>query len=148
MTNGTNDSASSNASYDVFLSFNSDDREIVEKLAIYLADSVGLEPWYDKWNLIPGESWVKTLHRGLSQAQTCAAFVGPSGTGPWQRPEIETALIRKNSGQEFRIIPVLLPGVDSEPELPPWLEGLMWTDLRAGLDDDDALWRLESRINC
>ena len=78
--------------YAVFLSFNSQDREAVEQIALYLADKAGLRPWFDQWELIPGEPWTRNLERGLEASSTCAVFVGKSGEGPWQIREVETAL--------------------------------------------------------
>ena len=45
------------ANYDIFLSHNSKDTDIVEQLARRLRDKYGLKIWLDKWNLIPGETW-------------------------------------------------------------------------------------------
>lgn len=81
--------------YDVFLSYNSEDREPVEKIAVYLADCAGINPWLDKWKLIPGEDWVQNLERGLNSSSSCVVFVGQSGQGPWQRRELAAALDRQ-----------------------------------------------------
>ncbi len=35
----------SEKTYDVFLSYNSEDRDAVEKVAVYLSDKAGLRPW-------------------------------------------------------------------------------------------------------
>ena len=94
-------------SYAVFLSFNSEDREAVEQIACHLADKAKLRPWFDQWELIPGEPWVRNLERGLAASSTCAVFVGKSGEGPWQRREVETALRHQVDNYEFRVIPVL-----------------------------------------
>lgn len=136
-----------NLSYAVFLSFNSEDRDAVETVAIYLNDRANLRPWFDQWELIPGEPWVRNLERGLAAAKTCAVFVGKSGEGPWQKREVETALRHQVDSSDFRVIPVLLPDAPKQPKLPMFLSGNMWVDFRGkGLDDDDTLWRLECGI--
>ncbi|GAK61316.1 methyltransferase type 11 [Candidatus Vecturithrix granuli] len=133
--------------YTVFFSFNSEDREAVEYLARYLADQANLRPWFDQWELIPGEPWVRNLERGLAASATCAVFVGKSGEGPWQKREVETALRQQVEHQDFRVIPVLLPDAPHQPTLPMFLSGNMWVDFRGKrLDDDDTLWRLECGI--
>jgi hypothetical protein len=133
--------------YAVFLSFNSEDRAAVEKIAIYLQDKVNLRSWFDQWELIPGESWVENLQRGLATSETCAVFVGKSGEGPWQKREVEVALQYQVYNHKFRVIPVLLPDAPKQPELPMFLAGNMWVDFRGKrLDDDDTLWRLECGI--
>jgi TIR domain/AAA-like domain len=137
--------AMKDTSFDVFLSYNSEDREDVEKLAALLGDKSGLRPWLDKWQLIPGESWLEGLERGLTSAKACAVFVGKSGQGPWQQREINAALDKQVNLSEFRVIPVLLPTSPEKPELPLFLSGNMWVEFE-DLLNDDALWRLECGI--
>ncbi len=133
--------------YAVFLSFNSEDREMVEKIAVYLKDKTNLRPWFDQWDLIPGEPWVRNLESGLTDSSTCAVFVGKSGEGTWQSREVETALRQQVNKKDFRVIPVLLPDAPKQPELPLFLAGNMWIDFREkGIDDDHTLWRLECGI--
>ena len=132
--------------YSVFLSFNSEDVEIVEKIAVYLADIEKLKPWFDRWEMIPGESSIAQLERGLQTCQTCAVFVGASGRGSWQKKEVETALRQQISSKEFRVIPVLLPGAPENVELPSFLANNVWINLRQGLENDNALWLLECGI--
>ena len=136
-----------NKSFAVFLSYNGDDRETVEKLAVHLDDRAGLRPWFDQWSLVPGESWVRNLERGLEASLSCAVFVGQNGEGPWQRPEVEAALRFQVKREGFRVIPVLLPDAAGQPDLPVFLSGNTWVDFRRrGLEDDDALWRLECGV--
>lgn len=133
--------------YAVFLSFNSEDRKMVEKIAVYLKDKTDLRPWFDQWDLIPGEPWVRNLEKGLKESSACAVFVGKSGEGPWQSREVETALRQQVDQEDFRVIPVLLPDALKQPELPLFLAGNMWIDFRGkGIVDDDTLWRLECGI--
>ena len=132
----------------VFLSFNSKDRAEVKRLAEYLADTAQLRPWFDEWELIPGESWIDALTRGLQESAACAVFVGNSGEGPWQEQEIRNALIHRAKNKDFRIIPVLLPTATHQPELPPFLPTLTWVDFRGKdlTNNKDALWKLECGI--
>jgi hypothetical protein len=78
--------------HDVFLSHNSADKATVEELARWLVKE-GIEPWLDKWNLIPGEPWQEAIEEALDRCATCAVFVGPSGTGPWQNEEMRAAVV-------------------------------------------------------
>jgi formylglycine-generating enzyme required for sulfatase activity len=133
--------------YDVFLSFHSQDRAAVCKIAGYLKNQVKLRPWFDQWELIPGEDWLDGLERGLRESATCAVFIGRNGEGPWQRQEVKALLINHAKNAQFRLIPVLLPEAPSQAELPSFLPAKMWVDFRdKGLNDDDALWRLECGI--
>ena len=118
----------------------------MEKIAVHLADKAKLKPWLDRWEMIPGESAIDQLERGLTTCQACAVFVGVSGKGPWQDKEVETALRRQIKSKEFRVIPVLLPGRTEKVELPPFLGNNIWIDLRHGLTDDHTLWCFECGI--
>jgi hypothetical protein len=136
----------SKKTYDVFLSYSSEDRDEVQAVAIYLADRGGLNPWLDRWHLIAGESWVKGLEQGLSGSKSCAVFVGQSGQGPWQQNELHAALDLQAKKPDFRVIPVLLPSAPAKPELPMFLAGNTWVEFK-DLADDDAFWQLECGIH-
>lgn len=132
--------------YDIFLSHNSRDKPLVERLAARLKRA-GLEPWLDKWNLTPGGRWQDEIVDGLRGSSACAVFVGPHGMGDWVREELAVALDRAAKDRGFRLFLVLLPGVP-EPfdptTLPPFLSTRTWVDLRAGID---AAHALQSLIN-
>jgi hypothetical protein len=145
--NKENITAGEGLSHDVFLSYNREDREAVEKLAVYLEDNADLKPWFDRWTLVPGESRLRNPYRGLETSRCCAVFVGQSGEGPWEKQEICEALEIQSTRNNYRIIPVLLPEAVARPELPRFFLNTTWVDLRRGLDDDDALWRLECGIH-
>nr|VFK53759.1 MAG: TIR domain-containing protein [Candidatus Kentron sp. TUN]VFK67812.1 MAG: TIR domain-containing protein [Candidatus Kentron sp. TUN] len=129
---------------DVFLSFNSKARETVEKIAIYLEDKANLQVWFEPWRLIPGKSAIHNIERGLSSARTCAVFVGADGQGPWQRKEVEAAIRRQIEKDDFRVIPVRLPGAP-KPQLPAFLANNTWIEFSEDLADP-AMWRLECGI--
>lgn len=58
--------------FDVFLSYNEDDREDVELIARRLREEVHLEPFLDRWHLVPGEPWQEALEEGLDTSQVSA----------------------------------------------------------------------------
>lgn len=133
--------------YDVFLSHATADKPAVEFLARKLREQ-GIEPFLDKWHLIPGEPWEEALEEALDESQTCAVFLGPTGIGGWQNEEMRSELAARVRDKTHRVIPVLLPG-SFEPrkeELPRFLARLNWVDFRAGLDDEEAFRRLVSGI--
>ena len=133
--------------YDVFLSHAGADKPAVERLATKLREA-GLEPFLDKWHLIPGEPWQEALEEALDESRTCAVFLGKA-LGPWQNEEMRSALADRVRDHSIRVIPVLLPG-GKEPgkeELPRFLRRLTWVDFRAGLEDEDAFRRLLAGIH-
>ncbi len=132
--------------YDVFLSHANADKPAVEYLAHKLRDE-GIEPFLDKWHLIPGEPWQEALEEALDQSRTCAVFLGKT-LGPWQNEEMRSALETRVRDGGFRVIPVLLTG-GREPgkeDLPRFLRRLTWVDFRDGLDDAAAFRRLLAGI--
>lgn len=131
--------------YDVFLTYNSADKLAVEQIARRLTKA-GIRPWLDQWNLIPGKPWMEAIEEALERCRTCAVFIGPSGTGPWQNEEMRAALdhaVRTRS--DYRIIPVLLPGAN-EASLTSFLARRAWVDFQLGLNDSRAFARLVAGI--
>lgn len=133
--------------FDVFLSHNGKDKPAVEQLAHKL-EAKGIKVWLDKWNLIPGNPWQEEIEEALDECQTFAVFLGPSGFGPWENEEMRSAISDRVRDKNRRVIPVLLPGApDSKPlKLPRFLSRATWVDFRIGLDNENALYRLECGI--
>ena len=135
--------------FHVFLFHSSADKAAVEELARRLAKE-GVQAWLDKWNLIPGDPWQQALEKALTESETCAVFVGPSGFGPWQNEEMRAAIDRqvRDNGRHFRVIPVLLPGAEraERSSLPAFLAATTWVEFRDSLDDSDAFHRLVGGI--
>jgi tetratricopeptide (TPR) repeat protein len=131
--------------FHVFLSHSSADKPAVEALARRLAKE-GIEPWLDKWHLIPGDPWQPAIEGALAESGTCAVFVGPSGFGPWQNEEMRAAIDQRvrDSARRFRVIPVLLPGAEraERSSLPTFLASTTWVEFRDSLEDPDAFHRL------
>src|SRR4051812_35783838 len=96
--------------FDVFLSHNSQDKPVIERLAEKLKRA-GLEPWLDKWQLTPGGRWQDEIVVGLHASSACAVFIGPHGLGDWSREELALAADRAAKDRAFRVFPVLLPGL-------------------------------------
>ena len=114
--------------YDVFLSHNSKDKPAVRTVAEELK-RVGIRPWFDIEQLIPGKSWVKALQEAIPGIPCVAVFFGPAGVGPWEREEMEAFLLEFVS-RGARVIPVVLPGAPQKPELPVFLRTKTWVDMR------------------
>lgn len=131
--------------YDVFLSHNSADKAAVEDIARRLI-AAGLQPFLDKWHLIPGAPWQEALENALTESASVAVFVGPSGISPWHNEEIRAAIDEAvRTRDDYRVIPVLLPGAD-ETVVARFLARRTWVDFRAGIDDTEAFQRLAAGI--
>ncbi|HZH76994.1 MAG TPA: TIR domain-containing protein, partial [Archangium sp.] len=135
-------SAMKSEQWDVFLSHNSKDKPLVERLAHRLREH-GIRPWLDKWSLVPGEEWLPAITRALQEIPCMAVCIGPAGWSPVQDSEMQRALYQAMHDEGRRVIPVLLRG--SEPsDIPGLLANRTWVDLRQ--DDAEALDRLRSAV--
>jgi energy-coupling factor transporter ATP-binding protein EcfA2 len=134
--------------FDIFLSHNSADKAFVETIAQQL-QSKGLNPWLDKWCLIPGQPWQLELAMILRSCPAFGIFVGQNGLGDWAREELLVAQDRAAKERNFRMIPILLPGVPDPfdyAKLPPFLTQRTWIDFRGGLEQPRPLLALINAI--
>jgi hypothetical protein len=105
--------------YDVFLSHSSADKPAVEKLAQKLL-AAKINPFLDKWHLIPGRLWQSELEKGLWDSGACIIFVGTEGFGPWHRQEMLVALDRGPAIRISRSSPSFSPDSRSRLRFPPF----------------------------
>jgi WD40 repeat protein len=121
----------------------------VERIAQRLRDA-GVEPWLDVWHLTPGGRWQDELAAGLAASRACAVFIGPHDLGNWELQELSLALNRAATERDFRLFPVLLPGL-AEPfdpsMLPPFLATRTWVDFRGGWDDGRRFQALVNAVH-
>jgi hypothetical protein len=138
--------------YDVFLSHTSGDKDAVERIARRLRAEAQLEPFLDKWHLIPGNPWQEELEQALNQSHTCAVFLGPADLGPWENEEMRLALDKRTVNPAFRVIPVLLPNTqmpDKGP-LPGFLRRVTWVDTSAAaltMPTRSIIWSVASKAS-
>lgn len=130
--------------FDVFLSHNSKEKPAVREIGRKLREA-GLTCWLDEEQLIPGARFQGGLADGLQRSATCAIFIGRDNLGNWESEELDVAQNRAANQRDYRITPVLLPGLTDPFDtslLPPFLQSRTWVDFRSGLDDQRALRRL------
>ena len=119
--------------FDVFICYNSEDRDEVSEIAKNLKGQ-GILPWMDIWNLRPGIPWHKEMEKYISNIKSAAVFVGQKGTGPWQDREIDV-LLHEFIQREIPIIPVFLSRAPKKTEIPLFLKGMTWVDFRTSKVD-------------
>jgi tetratricopeptide (TPR) repeat protein len=126
---------------DLFLSYNSSNRDVVVKVRHALA-SRGISTFYDRDDLSPGRSWFDELEAAMQQAYGVAVFIGKEGLGTIQRREVQFALTRQaieeKAGGTFPVIPVVLERADPDA-VSGFLALNTWIDLRRGIEDTLAL---------
>ncbi|MEJ7738401.1 MAG: TIR domain-containing protein [Chitinophagaceae bacterium] len=133
---------SDSKTYDVFLSYNSADANLVDTIALKLKEK-GITIFLDRWYLVPGTPWPQHLEQVLNSCHAVAVLLGTNGMGSWQLREQQLALDRQTKTPGFRVIPVLLPA--SDPPL-GFLSLNTWIDFRQGVSDDHAVSRLALAI--
>ncbi|MBI5049444.1 MAG: TIR domain-containing protein [Nitrospirae bacterium] len=130
--------------FDVFLCHNDKDESLIESIATTLKEN-SINPFFDRWYLLPGQSWLKGIETGFKNSSSMAVFLGPHGIGNIQDKELEMAIIRQAKEKEFPVIPVLLPGA-SRSGLSCFLSPNGWVDFRQGIDNPEELKRLIAGI--
>ncbi len=124
--------------YDVFISYNGQDRPRVIEICEQLKDR-GIAPFLDQWDLQPGRPWQRALEHQIKTVKSAAIFVGEAGMGSWHEKEMyEFELEFERRG--VPVIPVLLPDISTTSELPLFLKSMQWVDFRK--TDPDPLERL------
>ncbi len=112
--------------YDVFLSYKSDDRPRVQRLAEGLR-SAGLRVWFDQWAIKPGDDIYLSIERGLEDARVQVLCLSPAALGSdWVKLERSTVLFRDPSNAGRRFVPLLL----ADCELPDALRRYKYVDYR------------------
>lgn len=116
--------------YDVFLSHASPDKNWVGTLYDLLL-GLGVRPYLDARDLLPGDDWNQEIPRALAASRVCVVVVSPNlGGAHYAQAEITEAISLKRE-RGTRIVPVLLGG--ARP--PPWLGNIHGIDAdRVGID--------------
>jgi small GTP-binding protein len=93
--------------YDVFLAYDGEDLAAVTEVAEALRDR-GVRVWFDKWEVLPGRSFIDEIEKAFPRTSAAAVFFGKAQFSRWKRREMQIALHSfVNSGTP--LIPVLLP---------------------------------------
>ncbi|MBD2458969.1 GUN4 domain-containing protein [Nostoc sp. FACHB-87] len=126
--------------FDVFLAHNSLDKPLIIEIARHLKQK-GLNPWLDKEQILGGDKIIQAVFNGISLSKTGAFFIGKNGLGNFQANlELDTVIhsFLERQSQNFRVIPVLLPGVSNVPQELWYLKQWRWIQFTKA-NDEDAL---------
>jgi hypothetical protein len=105
--------------YDAFVSYNSKDGEIVEKICVELENSTGLRIWKDNWEISGGDLFMDILPDAINKSKCLITFIGRNGEGRYQKEEVSNAL-RNAIENGNKVIPVFLTE-DSFDSVPSFL---------------------------
>lgn len=110
----------------VFISYNSQDRGFVEQLVKDL-QSNDVEPWYDRLEMLPGDSLTQNLGSAILDNDFFAVVLSPNSVASeWVTRELGVALIREFQERQVKVIPVLY----QECQIPPFLLDKVFADFR------------------
>lgn len=106
----------------VFLCHNSLDKKFVEKidssfdeklLYFNIFKSGKINTWIDKKQFIPGDPIDPKIFAQISKSDFGIIFLSKNGIGPYQIQEIIKFKERVDQKEKVRIIPILLPGIET-----------------------------------
>ncbi len=98
--------------YDVFLSYSSEDRNVVHALARKLRDA-GLRVWLDSWVIQPGDPVSLKIQQGLETSRLLLMCMSKAYfRSDWAGLEHHSLLFRDPTNKERRFIPVLIEDCD------------------------------------
>lgn len=126
--------------FDVFLAHNSLDKPQIIEIARHLKQN-GLKPWLDKEQILGGDKPIQAVFNGISLSKTGAFFIGTNGLGNFQANlELDTVIhsFLERQSQNFRVIPVLLPGLSDVPQELWYLRQWRWIQFTKA-NDEEAL---------
>ncbi|MGR9209415.1 toll/interleukin-1 receptor domain-containing protein (plasmid) [Rhizobium leguminosarum] len=95
----------------VFLCHNNSDKAIVREVAEGLELEYGIPNFLDVYSIPAGVEFMPFLEKELSGCSCCAIFLGGKGWGPTHLWEAEQAVARFKKDPRFKLIPVMLPGI-------------------------------------
>jgi len=129
------------AKYDVFLSYNSRERDLVMQIRDKLMQQ-NLDPFMDVSGLEQGGDFSANLKAHMDQCQSCAVFIGAHGFGRYHEFETTYAGNQSINNPDFPTFPVFLPGCPDNPGLSAYLLTRSRIDFRANINDPETLQQL------
>ncbi|WP_280209166.1 toll/interleukin-1 receptor domain-containing protein [Nocardia cyriacigeorgica] len=103
--------------YDIFISYSSADRTLVEKIANDLKKS-SVRPWWDAWEMKPGDSLRERINDGIASARYFMVVLSSESLkSNWVKYELNSGMILDIEQQGVRVIPAVAPNLPQE-EIP------------------------------
>jgi TIR domain-containing protein len=104
----------------VFISYSSKDEALATKLVESLEDA-GLDAWYKKREIMPGDNWAEKIAQGLKESNAMVVLVTPDALeSDAVQSNISYALSEKAFSK--RLIPVLVGASEDFPsDRIPWI---------------------------
>ena len=127
--------------FNVFISYNSKEKEYVSKIVNKLRNESKFNVWFDQADMQAGVGPEDEARIRLKESNACIIFLGKNGWGPYHLIEAKIA----SELPHLLIIPVLLPnGLIEVLQEVPILSKKIYVDFRYGIDNENEfrlLWR-------
>jgi hypothetical protein len=121
----------------IFISHHSKEKANTEIVRQWL-ETHGSRTFVSYVNIIPGRQWYTALEENIDNCSATVVLIGKDGIGHWQQKEIALAFEKEGrdleKGIQFPIIPVLLPGAETD-KAPTFLLLNQAVDLRQGITE-------------
>jgi hypothetical protein len=127
----------------LFISYASEDRTFVERLVEAL-DRYAANVWYDKREVVAGESIAQKINAALSEASALIAVMSPASVDkPWVLRELSASLGRQLQSHAIKVLPVVVEQCD----LPPLIADIRYADFTESFEKgfNDLLAGLQGR---
>ena len=112
----------------LFIIHNKRDRDFVEKELTEALAKYGIETWYSRFDVLPGENYVEAIKAGLLKCDWVVVVVSKnSAASDWVAVEVRTAF--GDPRLKTKIIPVVLDDTDLS-SISDQLRFLHWIDSR------------------
>jgi hypothetical protein len=125
----------------VFISYNHNDSDFVDKLSLELIRN-NIKVWKDKWQISAGDSLINEIESGLLGASYLVIVLSKNSVkSDWVRKELNAALIREIDDKKIKILPVLI----NDCEIPLFLREKLYVDFRK--DFENGLKQILSAVS-
>jgi TIR domain-containing protein len=125
----------------VFISHASEDKAFVLDFAGRLR-ARGIDAWLDRWEILPGDSFVRKIFEGIAQAKAVIVVISRHSVDkPWVREELDVAVVRK-----INDIIKLIPVVIDDSKVPVCLQATLWERIGDLKNYDDSVDRVVASI--
>lgn len=110
----------------VFISYSSKDEALATKLVESLEDA-GLDAWYKKREIMPGDNWAEKIASGLKESNAMVVLVTPDAL---ESDAVQSSISYALSEKAFskRLIPVIVgDSADFPVDRIPWIFNRLYT---------------------
>jgi len=125
----------------VFISYSSKDDDLAGRIASYL-ERAGLDVWYDKREIMPGDNWADKIAQGLRESDAMVVLLSEGAlNSEFIRRDIDFALSQKPFRR--RVVPVFVGDLRNQKEDIPWIfDRLQSISLKENGKNEDELRKL------